>query len=265
MRSATITFLSVCLLGACASTPPGMPRLQTLDMEEIQFRDAKDQTVSLASLKRPVMFLAFWATACKPCLQELPAIQALQTRLAKDERVRILSINTDDKEESSASLLELLHSRAPELKLYRDLDGKTSEHLAELTGQSASLPMIALLDARSNLAIETGYKMISEEKRQQGWLDWIEIARKGRLPEWHHKQSEADKLSGQPATKNETFRMTMPEGMPPDELDGLLKGIRNLFLQRYPHLKPKQVDELMEQARQQLIQSGKIELEIPGP
>ena len=85
------------------------------------------------------------------------------------------------------------------------------------------------------------------------------------MPEWHHKQSEADKLSGQPATKNETFRMTMPEGMPPDELDGLLKGIRNLFLQRYPHLKPKQVDELMEQARQQLIQSGKIELEIPGP
>lgn len=265
MRSAILSFFSLCLLGACASAPPVMPKIQAVEMEEIQFHDAKGQTVILASLKRPVMFLAFWATACKPCLQELPAIQALQTRLAKDERVRILSINTDDKEESSASLLELLHSRAPGLKLYRDLDGKTSEHLAELAGESASLPMIALLDAQSNLAIETGYKMISEEKRQQGWLDWIEIAQNGRLPEWHHKQSEANKLSGQAATKDETFRMATPESMPPDQLDKLLAGIRNLFLQRYPHLKTKQVDEFMKQARQQLIQSGKIELEIPGP
>jgi thiol-disulfide isomerase/thioredoxin len=56
------------------------------------------QTVSLDSLRGKVVFLNFWATWCKPCVNELPAIQDLYKRYEGRQDFAVVAIACDESE-----------------------------------------------------------------------------------------------------------------------------------------------------------------------
>ena len=58
-------------------------KLKTLSGEEVDMKDFKDK----------VVFINFWATWCKPCIQEMPTIQSAQFKLKEENVVFLLASN----------------------------------------------------------------------------------------------------------------------------------------------------------------------------
>ena len=57
-------------------------------------RTLDGRTVSLASLKGKVVVLNVWATWCRPCRTEMPALERLQQKLGKDG-LEIVAVSVD--------------------------------------------------------------------------------------------------------------------------------------------------------------------------
>jgi thiol-disulfide isomerase/thioredoxin len=55
--------------------------LNTPPAPETVFFDRDNRRIRLGDFRGEVVLLNFWATWCKPCIQELPGINALQARL----------------------------------------------------------------------------------------------------------------------------------------------------------------------------------------
>lgn len=68
------------LLAACSS--PKKEENSAIQAADIELIDMNGQPVDLTKLEGKTIFINFWATWCKPCIQEMPSITALQTQLA---------------------------------------------------------------------------------------------------------------------------------------------------------------------------------------
>ena len=60
----------------------------------ISVTDQTAQTVDLASFRGRLVLVNFWATWCEPCVKEMPALDALQTRFA-GQPFSVLAISED--------------------------------------------------------------------------------------------------------------------------------------------------------------------------
>jgi len=66
---------------------------------EFSLTDLQGRAVRLANLKGRVVFLNIWATWCEPCRAEMPAMQALYTRLrGPDFEMLAVSADQDGRE-----------------------------------------------------------------------------------------------------------------------------------------------------------------------
>lgn len=64
-------------------------------------RDLQDREVSLSSYRGHVVLANFWATWCDPCVEEMPLLQELYERYAKQGFV-VLGINVSNRPEEAA-------------------------------------------------------------------------------------------------------------------------------------------------------------------
>ena len=56
---------------------------------------------SLSNLKGKVTFINFWATWCKPCIGELPSLNALNEIMSKNKNFQMISIAYKEDPEKS--------------------------------------------------------------------------------------------------------------------------------------------------------------------
>lgn len=75
-----------------------------------------------------VLVLSVWASWCKPCIEELPSLEAAAAHFAKDQRVAFVALSTDTREE----LRSYLGRRALRLTVMRVPDGTSLGEWAEL-------------------------------------------------------------------------------------------------------------------------------------
>lgn len=54
----------------------------SLVASQIKLTDLEGKEVDLTDLEGKMIFVNFWATWCRPCIQEMPSIASLQTQLA---------------------------------------------------------------------------------------------------------------------------------------------------------------------------------------
>jgi thiol-disulfide isomerase/thioredoxin len=80
----------VVLLAGCNSAHP--PRIGNA-APDFSIPDGA-KTVALSQLRGRIVLLNFWATWCPPCVQEMPALVALQKQLG--DKVTILAVSEDD-------------------------------------------------------------------------------------------------------------------------------------------------------------------------
>lgn len=67
--------------------------------------DLEGETKSLPDFRNRVLFVNFWATWCAPCVEEMPAIDALADTL-DDSDVEFLIISIDEKERDVRRFLQ---------------------------------------------------------------------------------------------------------------------------------------------------------------
>lgn len=61
--------------------------LSALEINDVKLADLQNNPIDLKQYKGKTVFINFWATWCKPCLQEMPSIQKAQEMLKNDNIV----------------------------------------------------------------------------------------------------------------------------------------------------------------------------------
>ncbi len=76
----SLFFISLIVLAGCSSQKP--EEQSAIVASQIKLTDLEGKEVDLAELEGKTIFVNFWATWCKPCIQEMPSIIALREQLA---------------------------------------------------------------------------------------------------------------------------------------------------------------------------------------
>src|SRR5438105_4077473 len=83
-----VAFMVLIGLWGMAARPP----LVGAPAPEVALTDLQGKEVRLSDFRGKVVLLNFWATWCKPCKEEMPAMQAAYENL-RDEGLVVLAVN----------------------------------------------------------------------------------------------------------------------------------------------------------------------------
>ncbi len=104
---AVIVVLFIGLIG-CNDTikekPASSPQL-IREIDKIKLTNMNGQAISLKQYLDKTIFIHFWATWCKPCIQEMPTINEAQNILQNEKIVFLLASN-----ESAQQIEEFSHA-----------------------------------------------------------------------------------------------------------------------------------------------------------
>ncbi len=76
----SLFFISLVVLAGCSSQKS--EEQSAILASQIKLTDLEGKKVDLTELAGKTIFVNFWATWCKPCIQEMPSIIALREQLA---------------------------------------------------------------------------------------------------------------------------------------------------------------------------------------
>lgn len=116
-----------------SSDPPGTDRLPALVLPCL----TPGPAIDLSTLGGRPVLVNLWASWCGPCREEMPVLQATHEQYG--EQVQFLGVNTEDRPEAAAALLDDL--------------GITYPHVADVEGEFLTdlavpgIPVTVLLDA----------------------------------------------------------------------------------------------------------------------
>lgn len=117
-----------------------------------QARDLRGQRVRLDDLRGKVVVLAFWATWCAPCRQELTHLDALQ-RARGPEGLTVLAVATDGPE-TAAQVGALAQRNRFAMSVIHDADGA----LRARFNPRGDTPFVLLIDRQGRVAFtHAGY------------------------------------------------------------------------------------------------------------
>jgi cytochrome c biogenesis protein CcmG/thiol:disulfide interchange protein DsbE len=90
---------------------------------DFTLNDVSDKPVKLSDFKGKVVVLNFWATWCRPCIEELPSLQRFHDRFAA-QNVVVLAVSEDEDAKAYQQFLKKEGVRFPTV---RDPEGKVSQ------------------------------------------------------------------------------------------------------------------------------------------
>jgi thiol-disulfide isomerase/thioredoxin len=114
-------------------------RPKPLDLPDFSFADAEGKPKSLSDFGGKVVLLNIWATWCVPCREEMPAFDALQTKLGGKE-FEVVAVNIDKGGPDKAAAF-LKETGATNLALFTDPSGKLFSIL-----KAVGMPTTLLID-----------------------------------------------------------------------------------------------------------------------
>ncbi len=94
-------YLLLFILASCSAgkkDQSGSSTSMEVDIAQVQLTDLDDQPIDLAQYRGKAVFINFWATWCKPCIQEMPTIASAQTYLDNEKVIFLLASNENVEE-----------------------------------------------------------------------------------------------------------------------------------------------------------------------
>lgn len=110
--------LTICLISA-AIVSNAQSKIPSVDVKKIA---GENFNTSLLSNDGKPMIISFWATWCKPCVQELTAISEVYEDWQKETGVKVVAVSTDDSR-NSARVQPFVVARNWEYEIYLDPNG----------------------------------------------------------------------------------------------------------------------------------------------
>jgi len=93
-----LSYLIFALLMSCSGGNKDQSttsKISTDDITKVKLKDLSDKEINLDQFKGKTVFINFWATWCKPCLQEMPSIEKAQAELKNKNVVFLLASNEE--------------------------------------------------------------------------------------------------------------------------------------------------------------------------
>lgn len=122
---------------------------------EIVLKDLQGQEVKLSDFRGKVVLLNFWATWCKPCKEEMPAMQAGYDKL-RDQGLVVLAVN---ELEDTEKVIEHVRKHSHTFPVVMDHDN----HVANRYGV-VGLPASFLVDRHGIVREHIFGNLLTEER-----------------------------------------------------------------------------------------------------
>ncbi len=129
-------------------------------LPNVEIRDLKNVPVMASELKNSdgPMVISFWATWCKPCIQELNAINDLYVDWQDETGVKVIAVSIDDTR-NVPKVAPLVNGKGWEYEVYVDANSDLRRALNVQT-----IPHTFLLDKDGNIVWQhNGYTPGEEE------------------------------------------------------------------------------------------------------
>jgi thiol-disulfide isomerase/thioredoxin len=68
---------------------------ENADITSIKLKELNDEPIDFSQYEGKTVFINFWATWCKPCIQEMPMIESAQNNLRNENVIFLLASNED--------------------------------------------------------------------------------------------------------------------------------------------------------------------------
>ncbi|MFY7911015.1 MAG: TlpA family protein disulfide reductase [Emticicia sp.] len=129
-------------------------------LPDVSIKDLKGQSISTKQFSegsQPTI-ISFWATWCKPCLQEINAINENLADWQAEKNVRFIAISVDDSR-SKGRVPTLINSKKWKFEVYLDENGDLQRAINVL-----NVPHTFVLDAEGKIIYQhTSYASGDEE------------------------------------------------------------------------------------------------------
>jgi len=122
---------------------------------EIALKDLRGQEVRLSDLHGKIVLLNFWATWCKPCKEEMPAMQASYDKL-RDQGFVVLAVN---ELEDAGRVAEHIRTHGHTFLVVMDHDNRVANQYGVV-----GLPASFLIDRQGIVREHVFGSLLTEER-----------------------------------------------------------------------------------------------------
>ena len=141
-------------------------------LPDVQIKNLKEQTISskqLIGTNQPII-ISFWATWCKPCLQEISAIADNLEDWQKETGVKFIAISVDDSR-SKARVLTFVNTKKWKFDVYTDENADFQRALNVL-----NVPHTFILDTNGKIIYQHASYALGDEEE---YIDIVRRLKKG--------------------------------------------------------------------------------------
>lgn len=151
MKNTLLIVLLVVLVGACTKeAPKEPPKLEEANYEQLQRVFKKDDNV--------LYLVNFWATWCKPCVQELPEFIEVNNTLINNKKFKMVLVSLDRSDQLNAGVKAMVQSKNITADVYLLNDPTRMDEWINATNPewSGAIPATALYKNKKQVYFHEG-------------------------------------------------------------------------------------------------------------
>jgi len=152
-----VTIISGTMAGAVWSMGSRVPAVG-MPVEDFQLPDLDGKIQSMSQYRGKIVLLNFWATWCKPCTTEMPAMQACYDKL-REKGFVVLAVN---ELEDDAKVREHIKQYGHTFPVLMDRDNKVANQFGVF-----GLPVSVFIDAQGRVQEYIKGGLLTEQKIEE--------------------------------------------------------------------------------------------------